>query len=1018
MTAPRFVGRGSELDILTSALADARRGDGRVVLLEGEPGIGKTRLAMELVARAMAENVRVGVGRAWEGAGAPPWFVWTEALRPLLGEGEELVLPSSVVSDEGRFVGLDRIATRVRALASTEPLVLVLDDLQWSGAASLLALRLVARTMRGAKLLAIGTVRSSHDAGVEVERLLVDIRREAQVVPVGGLDDGALGDLARARGVDAPSAGAALRRATAGNPLYAVELLLEDEARAALAAGTSPPLTRSVGALLDRHLERLDADLRVIACAAIGPQPTRPSELAVVIGGSSHDATRALERARKLDIMKGAGEELFVFTHDLLRRAAQARVAAHELRAIHAGWAAALRHGGDTRAVDRARHLLAADPDTSDGDVADAVARAAHACRARYAYADAAALLEQLVAMHERGGRVRAAAESLAMLGHARYDCGDLGRAAECAERAIAIARELGDARVFAEGALALGRRRTMAMADRSLAAVLDEALALLARETGPSVLHLRCRLEARLACALQPDGDSDRALSLARGAITRARESGDRDLLARVLHGARPAFRIVEDLDERLTIDRELVEHAERLSDDVLLADAHARLLRTAAEAGDRTLFDLHMTAYERLAGNVGLADHELGLASARVMARTIQGELAEATRIVEELEGTRASWQPRLTAKMPMDPIMLLRIAIASAAGVPTPFERMLGVASSMPLPVPVFRQTFLAFFAARAGKLDVARPHFDAATSSVEPQLERSYILQMMLADVCVRLRDEQHAVALYAWIRPYAGRHVMWLPFWFYDGAVDRLLGGLAALAGRAEAARAHYEHAVASEEAFGARPFAARTRRERDALLGAPPVATRPVKVAPRAGGPTLVQDGETWLISLGDAHARIADADGLRYLAILLDRPNIPVAAFELFASRAKAADPIAAPADGGDVLDRAAIMSYRRRAKDLEATIADAQTRSDPGALEAARQELAFLEVELARAVGLGGRSRKLASDGERIRVNVTQRIRKVIEKIRVHAPTIADHLARTVRTGSTCVYSPPLGG
>jgi hypothetical protein len=131
-----FVGRADELGRLENALVDARRGDGRFVLVTGTPGIGKTRLVDELVSRAGDDGLQIGIGRAWEGAGAPAWWIWREALRPL---GVDLTFPSTLANDESRFACLELVAEAVRDLAEAAPLVLVLDDLQWADVSSLLA---------------------------------------------------------------------------------------------------------------------------------------------------------------------------------------------------------------------------------------------------------------------------------------------------------------------------------------------------------------------------------------------------------------------------------------------------------------------------------------------------------------------------------------------------------------------------------------------------------------------------------------------------------------------------------------------------------------------------------------------------------------------------------------------------------------------------------------------------------------------------------------------------------------
>ena len=80
-----FVGRASELELLRVALADAFSGRGRVVLLAGEPGIGKSRLVDELNAHAVARGALVSVGRCWEAGGAPAYWPWIQIVRAGLG---------------------------------------------------------------------------------------------------------------------------------------------------------------------------------------------------------------------------------------------------------------------------------------------------------------------------------------------------------------------------------------------------------------------------------------------------------------------------------------------------------------------------------------------------------------------------------------------------------------------------------------------------------------------------------------------------------------------------------------------------------------------------------------------------------------------------------------------------------------------------------------------------------------------------------------------------------------------
>src|SRR5881628_2657912 len=163
---PVFVGRQRELAELRAGLEDAVGGRGRFFLVVGEAGIGKTRLAEEL-AREAAERGGVALwGRCWEGEGAPPYWPWVqvirallqgvpaEELRPAVGAGAPYLVPlvpelgerfrdlpalsTSPRSEHARFYLFDAVATLLRSAAQRTPLVLVLDDLQWADAPSLL----------------------------------------------------------------------------------------------------------------------------------------------------------------------------------------------------------------------------------------------------------------------------------------------------------------------------------------------------------------------------------------------------------------------------------------------------------------------------------------------------------------------------------------------------------------------------------------------------------------------------------------------------------------------------------------------------------------------------------------------------------------------------------------------------------------------------------------------------------------------------------------------------------------
>ena len=162
----------------------------------------------------------------------------------------------------------------------------------------------------------------------------------------------------------------------------------------------------------------------------------------------------------------------------------------------------------------------------------------------------------------------------------------------------------------------------------------------------------------------------------------------------------------------------------------------------------------------------------------------------------------------------------------------------------------------------------------------------------------------------------------------------------------------------------------------------------------------------------------------LRDLKGLHYIARLLSHPGKEFHVLDL-ASRGVApsattpetADPELASSgwgDSGALLDTQAKNAYRRRLAELDEDLDDARLTGDSGRVGQAEAERDFLIRELSRAVGLGGRDRRAGSASERARVSVTRAIRHAMNRIRKHNPALGDHLDRTIRTGTYCVYLP----
>jgi non-specific serine/threonine protein kinase len=164
---------------------------------------------------------------------------------------------------------------------------------------------------------------------------------------------------------------------------------------------------------------------------------------------------------------------------------------------------------------------------------------------------------------------------------------------------------------------------------------------------------------------------------------------------------------------------------------------------------------------------------------------------------------------------------------------------------------------------------------------------------------------------------------------------------------------------------------------------------------------------------------------RIKHAKGLAYIAHFLAHPGREFHVTELVplfdgvfggAANAKSIDGFTRTdlGDTGPALDATSKLSYRRRLRDLRAELDEAISISDSGRAERAREEIEFLSKELARAVGIGGRDRKINSESERARLRVTNAVRAALRKITKEHPALGRYLALSLHTGRLCSFEP----
>jgi predicted ATPase len=234
LTSPRgsgrpFVGRAGELGELRGALEEAHEGRGLLVLLSGEPGIGKTRLMQEAAREAGERGWRVAAGRCWEEGGAPAYWPWIQAVRALGGDVGRFAAAAGGSGDPEtvRFRLFDAAGQFLVAVARDRPLMIVLDDLHAADAASLVLLRFVSEAIADAPILILGSYREREVRLHERRESFAELTRTATRISLQGLSvDDVEAYLAGVTGQAASrSLAARLHALTGGNPFFLGEVV-------------------------------------------------------------------------------------------------------------------------------------------------------------------------------------------------------------------------------------------------------------------------------------------------------------------------------------------------------------------------------------------------------------------------------------------------------------------------------------------------------------------------------------------------------------------------------------------------------------------------------------------------------------------------------------------------------------------------------------------------------------------------------------------------------------------------
>jgi hypothetical protein len=630
--------------------------------------------------------------------------------------------------------------------------------------------------------------------------------------------------------------------------------------------------------------------------------------------------------------------------------------------------------------------------------------------------------------------------DALLGVGRACMRMSEVERAKTICRAAAELARRLGDGERFAAAVLTAGYEHVPWIRDHTLIALLEEALAML--PAGDGALRARCM--AQLAADRHPQPNPRPQLQLARDALAMARRVGDPEALLFTSSAASYAMGVYADPAERLDIHRETLRLALAAGERRVALRAHGFVAGTHWEMGDPAAAEPHVSAAEALVHELRHGRYQWLTVILRAAESLFGGRFEAALRGFREGEAVLAGDEARgaILIAAPVciacvteryDDVAVLEAQTRSA------FARLRDPLAGC------FVEMLLAQLHGRAG--DRRRAEAQLAIVAAHPlfaAIEQPSWLSM-LADACHLVGDRALADRIYRALLPRAP----WLP-WFgpVNACIDlpyaRHLGLLAETLGRRDDAVAHLEDACARTARAAMRAHLARLWYElARALLARAASGDRDRAVelvakvgelatelgqmgllsqlsslglakAPVAGRAeprlALRRDGDFWSVTWGDRTAHLRDSRGLSLLAQLVENAGQELHVLQLVSPGAEPGD----AGDAGPALDEEAVHSYRRRLLDLREELHEAEQRSDPVGAEKARAELEFLERELARGVGLGGRERRVGQAAERARTAVTKRLREAIRRIEAELPELGSHLSQSIRTGAFCGYLP----
>ena len=509
-----------------------------------------------------------------------------------------------------------------------------------------------------------------------------------------------------------------------------------------------------------------------------------------------------------------------------------------------------------------------------------------------------------------------------------------------------------------------------------------------------------RARLAAALARCWVYAGQAARAVPFAAEAVERAERADRPEVLADSLDAALAAHWGPDELDVRVELAAQLDEVAAHVLYPGTRLQAHLWGLQVACEALDVQAIHRHIRALENLGEESPRA--LFFAASRRLMLDLLRGRTDTSAQLIEVAAqaGERASLADAWMVVEAMKGYSALQSGDATTCAEAAEKCERLALSEGATVLCAEAAYMWLG-----AGRLDRARMLVRTFHGRVLDDLPRDVnwllILQGVL-EAALAVGDTDVVATCARLLGPYTGRAVFNAGAVMFHGVTDDTLARAMDTLGDHQGAAPLRERALATYERLGASWWRDRLRAWPWSAATSPSTTPRSVRLHPAADG--------LWVVGPDSDAVAVRAVRGYTYLRELLRRPGQPVSALDLVT------DGLGGVVQRGlgDVVDRQALDAYRRRLRDIERDLAEAQDWSDSGRVEALHTEREALLDEISAATGLGGRARTTGSSNERARVAATKAITAAIARIASVNEPLGRHLRSTIHTGTYCSYEP----